>query len=143
MSADTAADLHAEIRRLRIRLAGLGPADLDRPAAASGAEPAAAGSGPPAASGEPSNVRAAVRDAAAPAPVPGGSPPTRREAIRAALSELSALRADGRPVPDLGDRVLGDQLVVLLSDCLPAYGATEAECARAVRIAAGLRRALA
>lgn len=98
MTPDTAADLHTEIRRLRIRIAGLGGDELD------------AG---------------------------------RRTEIRSALSALSALSADGRPVPALADRVLGDQLVVLLQDCLPEYGAAPSVTLRALDIARGLRRALA
>ncbi|GAA4393189.1 hypothetical protein AB0I45_11115 [Brevibacterium sp. NPDC049920] len=98
MKPDTAADLHTEIRRLRIRIAGLSGDELD------------AG---------------------------------RRTEIRSALSALSALSADGRPVPALADRVLGDQLVVLLQDCLPEYGAAPAVTARALQIAVELRRHLA
>ncbi|WP_295689485.1 hypothetical protein, partial [uncultured Brevibacterium sp.] len=89
---------HTEIRRLRIRIAGLSGDELD------------AG---------------------------------RRTEIRSALSALSALSADGRPVPALADRVLGDQLVVLLQDCLPEYGAAPAVTARALQIAVELRRHLA
>ena len=69
MTPDTAADLHTEIRRLRIRIAGLSGDELD------------AG---------------------------------RRTEIRSALSALSALSADGRPVPALADRVLGKRRTVLL-----------------------------
>lgn len=113
MNTDTAADLHTEVRRLRVRISGLSNAQL-----------------------------------AAPAEVPAGSQPepsipTRRDAIRAALAALSELRAEGRPVPDLGDRLLSDQVVVLLQDCLPEYGATEAQCRRALDIARQLRHALA
>ncbi|WP_029089604.1 hypothetical protein [Brevibacterium album] len=92
-----AADLHEEIRRLRIRVTGLTAAALDAGA---------------------------------------------RTAVRAALRELAELSAEARPVPDLGDRVLADQLVVLLSDCLPEYGAPEPATAEALRIAVRLRRAL-
>lgn len=67
----------------------------------------------------------------------------RRALIREALIRLSDLRADGRPVPELGDRVLADQVVVLLTDCLPEYGATEGQTARALTLAQELRRALA
>lgn len=98
MTPDTAADLHTEVRRLRIRIAGLSGPELD------------AG---------------------------------RRAAIRDALAALSALSAAGRPVPALADRVLGDQLVVLLQDCLPEYGAAPAVTARALQIAMELRRHLA
>ncbi|WP_344334364.1 hypothetical protein, partial [Brevibacterium salitolerans] len=65
-----------------------------------------------------------------------------REAVREALARLADLTAEGRPVPDLGDRVLADQLVVLLSDCLPEYGAAETTTARGLDIARELRRAL-
>lgn len=67
----------------------------------------------------------------------------RRAVIREALAQLSDLRADGRAVPELEDRVLADQVVVLLTDCLPEYGATDDQTARALVIAQGLRRALA
>lgn len=97
MTPDTAADLHTEIRRLRVRAAGLSSAELD------------AG---------------------------------RRTAIRAALAALSELTAGGRPVPELADRVLGDQLVVLLQDCLPEFGADAETTARGLRIARDLRRSL-
>ena len=46
-------------------------------------------------------------------------------------------------MPVLADRVLGDQLVVLLQDCLPEYGAAPAVTARALQIAVELRRHLA
>lgn len=67
----------------------------------------------------------------------------RRDAIRDALARLSELRADGRPVPDRSDRVLADQVVVLLTDCLPENGASEAQTASALALAQDLRRALA
>ena len=51
--------------------------------------------------------------------------------------------AQGRPVPDRGDRVLADQVVVLLTDCLPEYGATDQQTARALLIAQELRHDLA
>jgi len=67
----------------------------------------------------------------------------RRMRIREALANLSDLRANGREVPVLADRVLADQVVVLLTDCLPEYGATDAQTARALTIAQGLRHDLA
>ncbi|WP_349828749.1 hypothetical protein [Brevibacterium litoralis] len=94
---DAAADLLQEIRRLRVRMAGIKPADLEA----------------------------------------GG-----RVRIQEALASLSALAADARPVPDLGDRVLGDQLVVLLTDCLPEYGAEESTTRRALAVATQLRQEL-
>lgn len=39
---------------------------------------------------------------------------SRREAIRSALTEFSALGSQARPVPQLGDQNLADQVVVLL-----------------------------
>ena len=39
---------------------------------------------------------------------------SRRETIADALAEFSELGSDGRPVPDLGDQPLADQVVVLL-----------------------------
>ncbi|MBD8021807.1 hypothetical protein H9634_13560 [Brevibacterium sp. Re57] len=94
---------------------------------------------------------------------------TRRQAIREALSSLAALSLATRPVrstvlmaatgahtasapeapagsvpavPDLGDRVLADQLVVLLLDCSPEYGANAAVTEKARAIAVQLRREL-
>jgi hypothetical protein len=67
----------------------------------------------------------------------------RRTHIRTALRRLSDVGAHGRPVPDLGDRVLADQVVVLLTDCLPEYGATDQQTVRALRIAQELRQDLA
>lgn len=67
----------------------------------------------------------------------------RRPRIREALAHLSDLRADGRRVPVLEDRVLADQVVVLLTDCLPEYGATDTQTATALTIAEELRRDLA
>ncbi|GAA4515822.1 hypothetical protein [Brevibacterium yomogidense] len=67
----------------------------------------------------------------------------RRAVIREALAHLSDLCAEGRAVPELEDRVLADQVVVLLTDCLPEYGATDDQTARALVIAQDLRHALA
>lgn len=67
----------------------------------------------------------------------------RRTRIREALTGLSDLRAHGRRVPLLEDRVLADQVVVLLTDCLPEYGATDVQTASALTIAEDLRRDLA
>jgi hypothetical protein len=88
-----AAELHEEVRRLRLRVTALTTPQLD------------AG---------------------------------RRTHIRTALRRLSDVGAHGRPVPDLGDRV-----VVLLTDCLPEYGATDQQTVRALRIAQELRQDLA
>ncbi|WP_344306207.1 hypothetical protein, partial [Brevibacterium samyangense] len=66
-----------------------------------------------------------------------------RDHVRGALTALSDLAAAGRPVPDFGDRVLADQLVVLLTDCLPEYGADPVVTERALTIATDLRRDLA
>lgn len=93
-----AAELHEEVRRLRLRVTALTTPQLDD---------------------------------------------GRRVRIRAALAELSAVAADSRPVPDRGDRVLADQVVVLLTDCLPEYGASDRQTAAALRIAQRLRRDLA
>ncbi len=40
--------------------------------------------------------------------------PSRRAAIRGALTEFSHIGSDSRPVPELGDQNLADQVVVLL-----------------------------
>ncbi|SMX76979.1 hypothetical protein BI49514_01168 [Brevibacterium iodinum ATCC 49514] len=40
--------------------------------------------------------------------------PSRRAAIREALAEFSAIGSEDRPVPELGDQTLADQVVVLL-----------------------------
>src|SRR5690606_3974617 len=93
-----AAELHEEVRRLRLRVTALTTPQLD------------AG---------------------------------RRTRIRSALERLSELGAQGRPVPDRGDRVLADQVVVLLTDCLPEYGATDQQTERALLIAQELRHDLA
>jgi hypothetical protein len=93
-----AAELHEEVRRLRLRVTALTTPQLD------------AG---------------------------------RRTRIRSALERLSDVGAQGRPVPDRGDRVLADQVVVLLTDCLPEYGATDQQTARALLIAQELRHDLA
>ncbi|GAA4285096.1 hypothetical protein GCM10022261_26270 [Brevibacterium daeguense] len=100
MNDTLAADLHAEVRRLRIRVAGFDSAALDLRTSRSR---------------------------------------TRRAAIRSALARLSDAGAGSRLVPELEDRVLADQLVVLLTDCSPEYGATEAMTKQALAIARDLR----
>jgi hypothetical protein len=100
MNDTLAADLHAEVRRLRIRVTGFDSGALDL---------------------RTSRGR------------------SRREAIRGALDRLSKVSAESRLVPELEDRVLADQLVVLLTDCSPEYGATEAMTKQALAIARDLR----
>lgn len=46
--------------------------------------------------------------------------PSRRAAIREALNEFSSIGSDARPVPELGDQNLADQVVVLLEHGLRA-----------------------
>ena len=46
--------------------------------------------------------------------------PSRRAAIRGALAEFSSIGSDARPVPELGDQNLADQVVVLLEHGLRA-----------------------
>lgn len=135
MNTDAAADLHAEVRRLRIRVTSL------------------------AASPHPGhNLDAVLADGR-----------NRRQPIREALASLAALSLTARSarsslmaatgahtasapeapagsvptVPDLGDRVIADQLVVLLLDCAPEYGANPAVTEKARDIAVQLRRELA
>ena len=135
MNTHAAADLHEEVRRLRIRITSLASSPhLDH------------------------SLDAVLADGR-----------TRRQAIREALSSLAALSLATRPVrstvlmaatgahtasapeapagsvpavPDLGDRVLADQLVVLLLDCSPEYGANAAVTEKARAIAVQLRREL-
>lgn len=135
MNTHAAADLHEEVRRLRIRITSL----------ASSPHPG-------------HNLDAVLADGR-----------NRRQAIREALSTLAALSLTARParsslmaatgahtasapevpagsvptVPDLGDRVIADQLVVLLLDCAPEYGANPAVTEKARDIAVQLRRELA
>ncbi|MDN6605846.1 hypothetical protein [Brevibacterium sp.] len=47
---------------------------------------------------------------------------SRRDAIAEALAQFSSIGSGGRPVPDLGDQSLADQVVVLIED-----GAASAE----------------
>lgn len=66
---------------------------------------------------------------------------SRRERIRMSLQELADVRATG-VVPQLSDRVLADQVVVLLMDCQPEYGASDDQTRQALSIAQDLRRRL-
>lgn len=66
----------------------------------------------------------------------------RRQLIRDTLAQLSEVRSGGQPVPQLSDRVLADQLVVLLEDCLPEAGASSAHVSRALTLARALRQGL-
>lgn len=66
---------------------------------------------------------------------------SRRERIRMSLQELADVRATG-VVPQLSDRVLADQVVVLLMDCQPEYGASDDQTRHALGIAQDLRRRL-
>ncbi|MCT1656887.1 hypothetical protein [Brevibacterium luteolum] len=115
MNTDAAAGLHEEIRRLRIRITSLAA----------------------------SPHREHSLDALS------ADGRTRRQHIRAALAQLADLSLRGRragavsAVPDLGDRVLADQLVVLLLDCAPEYGASAAVTEQVHDLAVDLRRALA
>ncbi|MFB9775243.1 hypothetical protein [Brevibacterium otitidis] len=115
MRAEAAAGLHEEVRRLRLRVTSLAA----------------------------SPHREHSLDAVS------ADGRTRRQLIRAALAQLADLSLRGRrtgavpAVPDLGDRVLADQLVVLLLDCAPEYGASAAVTEQAHDLAVDLRRALA
>ena len=66
---------------------------------------------------------------------------SRRERIRMSLQELADVRSTG-VVPQLSDRVLADQVVVLLMDCQPEYGASDDQTRQALSIAQDLRRQL-
>ena len=66
---------------------------------------------------------------------------SRRERIRMSLQELADVRSTG-VVPQLSDRVLADQAVVLLMDCQPEYGASDDQTRQALSIAQDLRRQL-
>ncbi|MDK8345836.1 hypothetical protein QP868_02830 [Brevibacterium sp. UMB1308A] len=66
---------------------------------------------------------------------------SRRERIRMSLQELADVRATG-VVPQLSDRVLADQVVVLLMDCQPEYGASDDQTRQALGIAQDIRRRL-
>ena len=66
---------------------------------------------------------------------------SRRERIRMSLQELADVRATG-VVPQLSDRVLADQIVVLLTDCQPEYGASDDQTRQALHLAQDLRRRL-
>lgn len=73
---------------------------------------------------------------------------TRRESIRVALSAIAGLTADCRPVPNLGDSSLSDQIVVLLEhgrDSAEALTGPDrtARLTALVDIAMALRRELA
>lgn len=52
---------------------------------------------------------------------------TRRETIAEALSEFSSIGSGGRPVPDLGDQSLADQVVVLIESGTDVGTGTDAE----------------
>ena len=61
--------------------------------------------------------------------------PSRRAVIREALAEFSAIGSEARPVPELGDQNLADQVVVLLEHGLRS-ARTLLEPARENRISA-------
>lgn len=119
---DLSAELQTEIRRLRVRIIGLTPRQLHQ------------------IGGQPESEDRHDR--------PAGPGPSRRETIRAALAEFSAIASDGREVPDLGDGSLSDQVVVLLNhgQCV-AEALPEARrdqlLTRLLDSAVGLRRGLA
>lgn len=114
---EAAAELEAEIRRLRLRISGFTTAQLDELVGESGTEP-------------------------------GVGMIPRRVRVRGALAQLAALDSRNHPgrasltVPDLGDRVLADQVVVLLSEFLPVNGAGAAQTQAALEIARSLRQDL-
>lgn len=81
---DVTADLETEVRRLRIRIIGLGPRQL-------------AEAGPN-------------------SPDSAGGRLSRRDTIAETLAEFSSIGSGGRPVPDLGDQSLAEQVVVLIED---------------------------
>lgn len=127
MIEQTAADLLTEVRRLRIRLTQLSGSDLGEPASAP----------------VPDGGSAAEAASTSAAPSPAVAPGSRREAVYSALAALAALDDAPAEVPQLGDRVLADQLTVLLADCLPDAGAPAEQTEAAFEIAVALRRALA
>src|SRR5699024_2210384 len=76
---------------------------------------------------------------------PAGPEVSRRETITAALAQVSAIASDGRGVPDLGDETLADQVGGLLDyGQHAAEGLPEAEreqmLTRLLDAAVGLRR---
>lgn len=77
-----------------------------------------------------------------------GERPSRRATIAEALAEFSAIGSEGRPVPELNDESLPDQVVVLLSHGMrTASELPETDCeemlAALLDAAVRLRRALA
>ena len=119
---DLSSELQTEIRRLRVRIIGLNPRQLDQ----SGGQPET----------EDRHDRTT------------GSEVSRRETITAALAEFSAIASDGREVADLGDGSLADQVVVLLdhgqhvAEALPE-AQRDQMLTRLLDAAVGLRRGLA
>jgi hypothetical protein len=119
---DLSAELQTEIRRLRVRIIGLNPRQLDQ------------------IGGQPETEDRHDR--------PAGPEVSRRETITAALAEFSAIASDGREVPDLGDGSLADQVVVLLdhgqhvAEALPE-AQRDQMLTRLLDAAVGLRRGLA
>src|SRR5699024_7818226 len=90
---DLTAELQTEIRRLRMRIIGLNPRQLNQ-------------------IGEQSQTEDRFDR-------PAGPESYRREPITAALAEFSAIASDARAVPDLADGSLPDQFVVPLDHGLP------------------------
>src|SRR5699024_3421017 len=119
---DLSSELQTEIRRLRVRIIGLNPRQLDQ----SGGQPET----------EDRHDRTT------------GSEVSRRETITAALAEFSAIASDSREVPELGDGRVDDQGLALLDHGqLVAEARPEAQrdqmLARLLDAAVGLRRGLA
>lgn len=135
MNTHAAADLHEEVRRLRIRITSL----------ASSPHP---GHNLDAVLADGRNRRQAIREALASLAALSLTACSARSNLMAApgMHTASAPEAPAGSVPtvpDLGDRVIADQLVVLLLDCAPEYGANPAVTEKARDIAVQLRRELA
>lgn len=124
------ADLETEVRRLRIRIIGLGPRQLVE-----------AGPNSPETTASADESTAALDETTAGAL-------SRRDTIAEALAQFSSIGSGGRPVPDLGDQSLADQVVVLIEEGI-ASSADLPEAQRQERLglllgaAVRLRRGLA
>ncbi|GAA1873867.1 hypothetical protein [Brevibacterium marinum] len=85
------ADLETEVRRLRMRIIGLNSRQLSEVGPNS----------PETAAGTDETTAGAL---------------SRRDTIAEALAQFSSIGSGGRPVPDLGEQSLADQVVVLIEE---------------------------
>ena len=159
MNPHAAAGLHEEVRRLRLRItslatsphrehsldAVLGEGRTRRQAVREALDELAvlslAGHPAPATAAEAVDRRAPAAEAMS-GREPAGSSVSDDAGAEACAGAAGAKRDGVPPVPDLGDRVLADQLVVLLLDCAPEYGADPAVTEKAHDLAVTLRRGL-